>query len=54
MFQVIYHSQVVFEGYLSEATEFVLSHYRCFGEGIDDAIRHGIIIKLKQLAPVCH
>ncbi len=45
MFQVIDHSQVIFEGCLSDATEFILSHYRCFGDHIDDATRHGILLR---------
>lgn len=49
MFQVIDHSQVVFEGYLSQATEYILSHYKCFGDRIDDAIRHGITLRPKSL-----
>ena len=49
MFQVIDHSQVVFEGYLSEATEYILRHYQCFGDRIDDAIRNGILLRPKAL-----
>lgn len=55
MFHVLDHTDVVYTGELSQATQYVIDHY---GKKLDDAIRSGIMIAYsdafhKLICPRC-